>query len=79
MNSFFANLQENLLFSAELKYDQPIYTIKEVWPIPFNTDIEKLKSVITNIIVSRDSLRFSYFYDFQDNCLKKKPSIIDPI
>lgn len=79
MNSFFTNLQENLLFSAELKYGQPIYTIKEAWPIPFNTDIEKLKSVITNIIASSDALKFSYFYDFQDNCLKKKISLTDPI
>lgn len=29
MNSFFANLQENLLFLAEFKYGQPIYKIKE--------------------------------------------------
>ncbi|MGC0371659.1 MAG: hypothetical protein DGJ47_000358 [Rickettsiaceae bacterium] len=79
MDSFFTNLQENLLFSAELKYGQPIYTIKEIWPIPFNTNIEKLKSVITNIIASSDALRFSYFYDFRDNCLKKKISTIDPI
>ncbi len=63
MNSFFAHQLKNLLFSTKLKYDQAIDITKEAWPIPFNIDSEKLKSVITNIIVSNDALKFSYFFN----------------